>query len=46
MHIVKTHNSDICADMSVDNWKEDLKTNEKGEKKLCDIYTGTEIMKK
>ena len=45
MHIGKTHNSDICADMSVDSWKEDLIHNEKWEKELSDIYTGTEIMK-
>ena len=45
MHIGKTHISDICCDMSLDNWKEKLIVKTNGEKELCDIYVGTEFMK-
>ena len=45
MHIGKTHISDICCDMSVDSWKEKLIVKTNGDKELCDIYVGKELMK-
>ena len=45
MHIGKKHNKDICPQIVVDSWTEEIKVNEMNEKYLVDTYKGKELMK-
>ena len=45
MHIGKTHNKDICPELSVDSWKEQLKVNGEGRNELEDLYDKRKLMK-
>ena len=44
MHIGKTQEKDICRDLSVDAWKEDVIENKNGSKELKDRYIGKHVM--
>ena len=43
VYIGKTHNKDICPDLSVDSWKEQISENENGKLEMKDIYDGRKI---
>ena len=44
MHIGENHNVDICSELSVDSWKEEVVEDGRGKKKLVDKYIGKEVM--
>ena len=44
MHIGKTHNKDICPDIYVDSWKEEMIVTSDGVKELKDMFCGKVLM--
>ena len=44
MHIGKTHNIDICSDLTIDAWKEEISEDFNGRKVLTDKYDGKTVM--
>ena len=44
MHIGKDHNKNICSDITVDAWKEQVNKYESGRRVKMDKYVGKELM--
>ena len=42
IHFGKTHNTNICVDLEVDAWKEELVIKRDGRNKLEDKFVGSE----
>ena len=44
MHIGKQHNRNVCSDLTVDAWKEEVIEQENGRKVIVDKFLGNKVM--